>query len=227
MQKKAMAILLIVMVALPTLALAQTQIETDSSAGITDHFTHLNVPQFNGDYPLNSITITASSWIVGDLHYENLGSWMGGVQMTDNWCIYEVVLGGVLDGDNDDIIGGDVLVEEYYVVGDIMESKVFVEAFDGVIDYAGLSGFVHNYDDYQVNTVVITPDNPLFAAFIGDGEVQFSAQARVYQGVSISGADYDWGLSTQAGYDLTVIYDYIGAVATETVAFGGIKALYR
>ncbi len=224
MRKSVIALFLIVMIALPTLALADTQVVTDSYEGLTDVYATLTVPQFGTGQTLNSVTIAATGWGDGYLFYENTGLF-GGFNMSLNEFTFEFVLGGELNPDNWEIVGGDLLFD---VIEELPPSgTVFVEEFDGVIDYAGPSGATFPYSTSHDWTMEITPDNPLFANFVGDGDVDFSVMCLTWFSVTIYGADNDWGLHTEAGFDVSVTYDYDGAVPTETTSFGGIKALYR
>ena len=224
MRKTVIALLLTVMIALPSLALAGTQVYTDSYTGVTDVYTTLTVPQFPADQALNSITIAVNGHGEGSFFYENVGAF-GGFNFALNEFTFEFVLGGELNPDNWEIIGGDLLFDA--IVETPPSGTIWVEAFDGVIDYAGPSGITYPYETSNDWTMEITSDNPLFASFVGDGTVDFSAMCLIWQSITIFGADNNWGTSTTAGFDLVLTYDYEGTVATESTSFDGIKALYR
>lgn len=224
MRKTAIALFLTVLIALPTLALADTQVETDSYEGITDVYATLTVPQFDGMYPLTSITIAVTGYAEGEFFYENTGPF-GGFNFALNEFTFEVVLGGELNPDGWEIIGGELLFDA--IVETPPSGSIFVEAFDGIIDYAGPSGVTYPYSSTNDWTMEITQDNPLYGDFIGDGNVDFSVMCLVWQSITIFGADNDWGTSTIAGFDMTVTYDFDGSVATEPTSFGGIKAMFR
>jgi len=159
MRKTVIALFLTVIIALPTLALADTQVVTDSYEGLTDVYATLTVPQFGTGQTLNSVTIDATGWGDGYLFYENTGLF-GGFNMSLNEFTFEFVLGGELNPDNWEIVGGDLLFD---VIEELPPSgTIFVEEFDGVIDYAGPSGATFPYSTSHDWTMEITPDNPLF-----------------------------------------------------------------
>ena len=227
MRKLAMTVLITLMMVLPIASMGATIVHTDSVDGLTDLFATLTVPQFDGTYPLNSITIEANTWLDGAISFENMNTAAtGGFNVTGNWFDGWLVLGGELNPGNWEIIGGETLFE-YHDEGD-PSGAIWLETYDGVLDYAGPSGTVFPYgtshDDW---TMTITPDSPLFADFIGTGNVDFSCMTWIWTDMSIFGPVYSMEWNTTAGYGITVTYDFDSAVATEESSFGSVKALFR
>ncbi len=222
-----MTVLITLIMVLPIASMGATIVVTDSVSGLTDHYGTLTVPQFDGMYPLNSITIEATGWLDGFLGYENTNlTASGGFNLVSNDFDGWLYLGGEHgEGFQAPVTGGDLLFE-YHDAGD-PSGAVFVGAFDGIVDYAGTSGASLPYGTSNPFSMTLTPDNPLVASFYGDGTVDFSVLGWIWTSVTIYGADNSWELSTTAGWDITVTYDFDTAVAIEASTFGSVKALFR
>jgi len=183
MRKTAMTVLITLMMVLPIASMGATIVHTDSSAGLTDHFATLAVPQFDGMYPLISITIEATGWLDGFMGYENTNlTASGGFNLVSNDFDGELHLGGVLDPDNNQIVGGDLLFE-YHDAGD-PSGAVFVGAFDGIIDYAGTSGATLPYGTSNPFSMTLVPGDPLVENFYGDGNVEFSGMGLIWTSIT-------------------------------------------
>ncbi len=85
---------------------------------------------------------------------------------------------------------------------------VNLTAFDGIVDYAGTSGFKTTYVnvmDSQVYNYTLAAD---LAKFTGTGNVNFVANGTAYAVVSFPGGNSDTFVSTKGTADVSVTYDY-------------------
>lgn len=204
------------LLAASSVALAATEIETVSVSanGLTDLHATLNIPQFDPvKGALLNVTIQVAATLDGYFYYENLGTGTGGYRILENTWTFAAALQGVsLVGDT----------------GTMSTPSVLLTAFDGIEDYAGTSGATVPYSDTASASGIYLPADAGFAGFKGTATLPMAVATTIWTSYSAYGGLTHSGLHTDAGWTVTVSYEYVPAtVAVENLTWSGVKSLFR
>ena len=209
-------ILLVLAVSTSGFAAVDTVEVSASSSGDTNLEATLDMPQHDenllGD--LLSVSLHVEGSIDGIFYFENLGTSWAGYKIVDlNWTLSADFLGENL------IDHANIITEPDYT---------WMEPFDGLEDYAGISGTTIPYDDMAEATMVWLPGDPGFDSFSGTGTIPLDVATLRVGTVSVSGSPTIWGLSDDGLWTATITYEYDpDSIDNVHQTWSEIKALYE
>jgi hypothetical protein len=198
-----------------TQAAAGTTTDSDTTGLIlTDFSETLSVDQFDSSLgTLTQVTLTVSGQLQGAGKYENSNSYA--VNDTMRYLLDQALDVTWLSGT---LLGVDQNLDNTI--------PVVADPFDGVVDYAGPSGYTepaNTQSDSQIYVFTLPGD---LAAFIGSGTVDFSAiadaTATIYPPNGVISATYSLG---EATIEVEYLYTPIPEPGLLALAAGGAIAL--
>jgi hypothetical protein len=155
----------------------------------------LNVQQFDPSLgTLNSVTLTVEGGISQTFMFENTGASAGTIQFSNGkttGCLYEIKYAG------SDLVTLDILNTPSYSF----------TAFDGNFDFGGTSGKTDIIGQSGANAAIFA-DGPTLGIFTGLGTVAIDAKATGRSYWQSDSGNISVGVSTRAGADIAVTYDY-------------------
>ncbi len=191
----------------------------DAYSGTFDISEVLSVPQFNPlQGTLLNVTIDYGINADGSVGLENKNATTGGNRTLRTFINPTSEPDNVTHGDLKLNLGATTLASVDWNVANTY--TMYLAAFDGVVDYAGASGFSAVYLA-EADSGSAFYDSGL-ASFVGNGTVDFDLIGSAW-GVLSDGSNVSMMMSTIGAGDVTVTYEYTPEPAT--IALLGLGAL--
>ena len=193
--------------------------ESASYSGDTNFQETLSVAQFDNSLgTLNSVKLTFDGWIISSVGFENTNDGPYDADFFASLGWYSTISNSVTLN----ITGGSTTY--LGVTENATSTAPNLDAYDGLTDYAGVSGLTEEIINENYQIIVTLTDPSELGGFTGSDFVDFTIDASNSGLSSLMGISSSF-LSTQAGVSVLAEYDYT-VPEPMTIALLGLGGLF-